>query len=44
MLFETEMSRKDWIILSAVSAAMTMPFIFILRDMADSLQIIANKR
>lgn len=44
MLFETDISRKDWIALTAVSAAMTVPFIFIFKDMADSLKILAGKR
>ena len=43
-MFERKMSTMDWMALTAISVALTVPFVFILKDMSDSLQIIAEKK
>lgn len=44
MFFDNEMSRRDWMIMGALWLAMAVPFIFVMKSMSDSLQIIAQKR
>ena len=44
VMFERKMSTMDWMALTAISVALTVPFVFILKDMSDSLQIIAEKK
>jgi len=46
-VFERDMSHlssMDWIAITALSAAMMVPFLVIMKNMADSLQIIAEKK
>lgn len=47
MMFENEdknaMTTKEWIALTALCAALTVPFLVIMQDMSDSLRTIANK-
>lgn len=43
-MFEREMSRMDWMAMAGISIAMTLPFIFIMKDMSDSLREIAGRR
>jgi len=44
LFFDDEMSRTDWMVMGALWLAMTVPFIFIMKSMADSLQMIAEKK
>lgn len=44
MLFSKDVTKSDLAILTVVSAALTIPFIFYARDIADSLRYIADKK
>jgi hypothetical protein len=45
-MFENEnaLTTKEWIAMTALCAAISIPFLVIMRDMADSLQVIAKRR
>lgn len=40
----SHLSSIDWIAITALSAAMTVPFLVIMKNIADSLQTIAEKK
>jgi len=42
-LFDKDLSKSDWMALAAVSVALSIPMIFIMKNMSDSLQAIAEK-
>lgn len=44
MLFDNEMSRRDWMAMGVMWMGMAVPFFFIMKNMSDSLQRIAEKR
>lgn len=43
-MFEREISRTDWMVMMGISVAMMVPFFFMMRDMSESLRMIAEKR
>jgi len=43
-VFSKDVSRTDMALLTIVSAALTIPFIFYAKDIADSLRFIAEKK
>ncbi|SFR03452.1 hypothetical protein [Desulfoscipio geothermicus] len=43
-MFDREVSPAGWITLTLTSIALTVPFIFIMKNMADSLHTIAEHK
>jgi len=43
-IYRDRISRSDMTVLTLVSAAMTIPFLYLAKDIAKSLRIIANKK
>ena len=43
-MFSKDVSRTDLALLTIASAALTIPFIFYAKDIADSLRLIAERK